>query len=159
MDQPLYDEFGNYIGPELPDEEEEEQEPEEEQGESRWMEEDEEEERRREPGQELVPMETEGAKQQAVVLFEDKKFYPSAEEVYGEAETLVQEEDTQPLTEPIVAPVKEYKFFNEEKSIPETTYAKVRVYFSHSTVRFQAYCCSTSLGISCGNVGSSSADS
>lgn len=34
-----------------------------------------------------------------VVLHEDKKYYPTAEEVYGpEVETIVQEEDSQPLT-------------------------------------------------------------
>lgn len=34
-----------------------------------------------------------------VVLHEDKKYYPTAEEVYGpEVETIIQEEDTQPLT-------------------------------------------------------------
>lgn len=34
-----------------------------------------------------------------VVLHEDKKYYPTAEEVYGpDVETIVQEEDTQPLT-------------------------------------------------------------
>jgi hypothetical protein len=43
----------------------------------------------------------------AVVLAEDKKYYPSAEETYGEGtETLVQEEDAQPLEVPIVAAVK-----------------------------------------------------
>ena len=35
----------------------------------------------------------------AVVLHEDKKYYPTAEEVYGpEVETIVHEEDTQALT-------------------------------------------------------------
>lgn len=34
-----------------------------------------------------------------VVLHEDKKYYPSAVEVYGpDVETIVQEEDAQPLT-------------------------------------------------------------
>jgi U5 small nuclear ribonucleoprotein component len=34
----------------------------------------------------------------AIVLHEDKKYYPTAEEVYGaETETLVMEEDAQPL--------------------------------------------------------------
>ena len=34
----------------------------------------------------------------AVVLHEDKKYYPTAEEVYGkETETLVMDEDAQPL--------------------------------------------------------------
>ena len=43
----------------------------------------------------------------AIVLAEDKKYYPSAEEVYGEGtETLVMDEDAQPLEEPIIAPVK-----------------------------------------------------
>jgi hypothetical protein len=43
----------------------------------------------------------------AVVLHEDKKYYPTAEEIYGaEVETLVMEEDAQPLEVPIIAPVK-----------------------------------------------------
>ena len=43
----------------------------------------------------------------AVVLAEDKKYYPTAEEVYGEGtETLVMDEDAQPLEEPIIAPLK-----------------------------------------------------
>ena len=59
----------------------------------------------------------------AVVLHEDKKYYPSALEVYGpDVETVVQEEDTQSLTEPIIAPVKKAKFSFIEQEIPETTY-------------------------------------
>ncbi|RYG55439.1 hypothetical protein EON66_05295, partial [archaeon] len=46
-----------------------------------------------------------GAASSAIVLHEDKQYYPDAEEVYGEAEVLVQEEDTQPLTQPIIAPI------------------------------------------------------
>jgi U5 small nuclear ribonucleoprotein component len=49
----------------------------------------------------------EAAPSTAVVLHEDKKYYPSAEEVFGEnVEALVQEEDAQPLEVPIIAPVK-----------------------------------------------------
>lgn len=57
--------------------------------------------------------------QMAIVLHEDKKYYPSALEVYGPGvETLVQEEDAQPLTEPIIAPVKRKKFqVNTKKQI------------------------------------------
>lgn len=41
----------------------------------------------------------------AVVLHEDKKYYPTADEVYGkETETLVMEEDAQPLE--VQAPAK-----------------------------------------------------
>lgn len=63
------------------------------------------------------------APQNAVVLHENKKYYPSAREVYGDdVETLVQEEDTQPLTQPIVEPVKVRKFAIEEQGLPETRF-------------------------------------
>ena len=63
--------------------------------------------------------------QTQIVLHEDKKYYPSAEEVYGpEVETLVQEEDTQPLSEPIIQPIKIKKFQIQEKGLPETRYKK-----------------------------------
>lgn len=58
-----------------------------------------------------------------VVLHEDKKYYPTAEEIYGtEVETIVQEEDTQPLTKPIIDPVKNKKFSYQMKELPTTTY-------------------------------------
>ncbi|VDP01014.1 unnamed protein product, partial [Schistosoma mattheei] len=58
-----------------------------------------------------------------VILHEDKKYYPSALEVYGpEVETLVQEEDAQPLTQPLIEPVRRKKFAYTEASIPTTTY-------------------------------------
>lgn len=56
----------------------------------------------------------------AVVLAEDKKYYPEAHEVYPEAETLVQDEDTQPLSKPIIAPIKTKTFSNLEVAVPET---------------------------------------
>lgn len=59
----------------------------------------------------------------AVVLHEDKKYYPSALELYGaDVETVVQEEDTQALSVPIIAPVKKAKFSFVEQEIPETVY-------------------------------------
>ena len=61
----------------------------------------------------------------AVILHEDKQYYPSAQDVYGaDVETLVQEEDAQPLSEPIVAPVKSRKWVLEEKDLPETRFDK-----------------------------------
>ena len=61
----------------------------------------------------------------AVVLHEDKQYYPTAQQVYGgEVETLVQEEDTQPLSEPIVAPVKQKKFAFEESQLPPVFYSR-----------------------------------
>ena len=61
----------------------------------------------------------------AVILHEDKQYYPSAQDVYGaDVETLVQEEDAQPLSEPIIAPVKVRKWNIEEKDLPETRFDK-----------------------------------
>ncbi|KAF9072709.1 u5 small nuclear ribonucleoprotein component [Rhodocollybia butyracea] len=61
----------------------------------------------------------------AVILHEDKQYYPSASDLYGaDVETLVQEEDAQPLTEPIIAPIKVRKWVVEEKDMPETRFDK-----------------------------------
>lgn len=61
--------------------------------------------------------------QMQVVLHEDKKYYPTAEEIYGpDVETIVQEEDAQPLTEPIVQPVRLKKFSHHVQDAPATTY-------------------------------------
>lgn len=57
----------------------------------------------------------------AIVLHEDKKYYPDAHEVYGDAETLVMEEDAQTIETPIIEPVKVKSFSLLEKEIPKTT--------------------------------------
>ncbi len=55
----------------------------------------------------------------AVILHEDKQYYPTAAQVYGEdVETMVQDEDAQPLTQPIIAPVEQKKFSIEEADLP-----------------------------------------
>ena len=60
----------------------------------------------------------------AVVLHEDKRYYPAALEVFGpEVETIVQEEDNQPLDKPLVAPIKKKKFQLKEQDLPETVYS------------------------------------
>lgn len=57
------------------------------------------------------------------MLHEDKKYYATAEETYGpDVEAMVQEEDTQLLTEPIVAPIKERSFTVQEKDLPVTRF-------------------------------------
>lgn len=62
-----------------------------------------------------------------VVLHEDKKYYQTAQEVYGEdVETMVQEEDLQPITEPIVQPVKDNKFSIQTKGIDGEEFPKTR---------------------------------
>eukprot|EP00951_Prasinocladus_malaysianus_P046590 scaffold647795_cov45-Prasinocladus_malaysianus.AAC.2 len=56
----------------------------------------------------------------AVVLHEDKKYYATAEETYGQdTETLVMEEDAQPLEQPLIAPVIAKKFEVEEREALE----------------------------------------
>ncbi|KAK7686621.1 hypothetical protein QCA50_010221 [Cerrena zonata] len=121
-----YDEFGNYIGADL-DSDDEDQIPQDDY---------------QQPPQHAAPlegfddepmpvpednalMEVDEPVHNAVVLHEDKKYYPSASEVYGEdVETLVQEEDAQPLTEPVIAPVKVRKWTVQEKDMPETRFDK-----------------------------------
>ena len=114
----LYDEFGNYIGPELESDDDSEGSQEANDfddqamvnGDREGMEDD---------ADEMALAEIEdvdGGQSTAIVLHEDKKYYPTASEVYGpEVETLVQEEDAQPLTEPIVAPVRKNKFQHVEQ--------------------------------------------
>ncbi|KAL8273308.1 hypothetical protein Esti_002809 [Eimeria stiedai] len=60
---------------------------------------------------------------QKPVPHELKQYYPTAAEVYPEAETLVQEEDLQPITEPIIAPSKQSDFDILEAELPETTFS------------------------------------
>ena len=127
----LYDDFGNYIGLDLDDDDEEEEEEErEEEGNGGY------EERQRQDGREGSELGRNGGVQRefgegkededmeeeeeeeeedvmttAVVLHEDKKYYPSAEEIYGPGtETILQDEDAQPLEEPIVAPSRGKSF-------------------------------------------------
>ncbi|XP_032510892.2 116 kDa U5 small nuclear ribonucleoprotein component [Danaus plexippus] len=114
MDGDLYDEFGNYIGPDLESDSDDEQSvygQDNRDGDEDAMEEDEDADA--EP--EVAPM--------SVVLHEDKRYYPQAVEVYGpDVETVVQEEDTQALDKPLVEPVKHKKFQVQEQHLPETTY-------------------------------------
>jgi len=112
MDENLYDEFGNYIGPDLDEDDEEGDE---------WLEPlSKEEEAMEMDGADDDDVEMESETQ--IVLHEDKKYYPEAEEVFPEGtETILGDEDTQPLEEPIVAPVDKKSFAAKDKS-PVTTF-------------------------------------
>ncbi|KAG0348168.1 U5 small nuclear ribonucleoprotein component [Podila humilis] len=135
MDESMYDEFGNYLGPDLSDEEEDdEEEYTQDQAQDHDMGGDDEEDLEMQE-EENVRTSTALSRlgveisQNQVVLHEDKKYYPTAEEVYGEGvEALVEEEDTQPLTEPIVQPIKTKKFQLEEKDLPTTRFRKQYMY-------------------------------
>ena len=74
--------------------------------------------------QQAPPSNSYGVGSNAIVLTEDKQYYPDASEVYGEdVETLVEEEDAQPLSVPIVAPIKQRKTTTLEEDVPQTTYS------------------------------------
>jgi U5 small nuclear ribonucleoprotein component len=123
-----YDEFGNYIGPELVDDFSshlEEKSPKNEYSNDEMEVDAGEQELTKFDEKSAVPINN------AIVLHEDKKYYPTAEEVYGkDVEAMVQEEDTQPLTQPIIAPPKKVKkeiyeeSTKEYDSLPSTIYNK-----------------------------------
>ncbi|XP_060637183.1 116 kDa U5 small nuclear ribonucleoprotein component [Anolis sagrei] len=114
MDTDLYDEFGNYIGPEL-DSDDDDDELGRDSKDLDELDDDDDDDDMGDHDDDHHGMD--------VVLHEDKKYYPTAEEVYGpEVETIVQEEDTQPLTEPIIKPVKTKKFSLMEQTLPVTVY-------------------------------------
>ncbi|KAF9614532.1 hypothetical protein IFM89_019195 [Coptis chinensis] len=130
MDDSLYDEFGNYIGPEIEsdqesddvdnDDEDDDVSPkpteatdhdDEEPASNGWI-----------TASNEVDMDNQ------IVLAEDKKYYPTAEEVYGEdVETLVMDEDELPLEVPIIKPVRNVKFEVGVKDV--STYVSTQFLF------------------------------
>jgi 116 kDa U5 small nuclear ribonucleoprotein component len=143
--QPLYDEFGTYIGPALDEDDEVDQAPPEQMGGDDLSD-------QRSPA---APNAAEAngaqskeaeANRKAVILYEDRKIYPDASEVYPEAETLVMDEDIQPLSEPIIAPLKTKNFhlLEKKKDFPAVTYTKEYVnipsYFSSLWITHKLLC-------------------
>ncbi|KAF3929819.1 hypothetical protein AA313_de0204765 [Arthrobotrys entomopaga] len=121
----LYDEFGNYIGDagDSDDASAHEQDT----GADAYVDFDRESDA--EPsdneGNDMQLMEVDDGPSNAVILHEDKQYYPTAEQVYGkDVEAMVQEEDAQPLTEPIIAPIKVKKFIVEEAQLPVTHFSR-----------------------------------
>ncbi|KFG78562.1 putative ribosomal elongation factor EF-2 [Metarhizium anisopliae] len=113
----LYDEFGNFIGEEAESEDASEAGVEAGAEAGDYVYDDEPEETGGVTGTEL--MEIDDGPSNAVVLHEDKQYYPTAQQVYGEdVETRVEEEDAQPLSEPIIAPVEQKKFNIGEADLP-----------------------------------------
>lgn len=113
MDDSLYDEFGNYIGPEIESDQESDREDEDEDLPDKTDEDNADASDEENGGRTNGWMTTTDAIDidNQIVLAEDKKYYPTAEEVYGEeVETLVMDEDAQPLEQPIIKPVRNVKF-------------------------------------------------
>lgn len=116
MDENLYDEFGNYIGPDIPEVDIENLDEEEEDIEIKSEAESKEEINNQPLAQQIIN------EKYSIVLNEDKNYYPEAEEIFPGVETLVMEEDAQPITEPIVPPMVKRDFDVLEKKIPETNF-------------------------------------
>ncbi|KXH53598.1 elongation factor Tu GTP binding domain-containing protein [Colletotrichum simmondsii] len=101
----LYDEFGNFIGEDVGSEEASER-----GAEGDYVYGDDASE---------APAPTDDGPSNAIILHEDKQYYPTAQQVYGdEVEILVREEDEQLLSQPIIAPVEQKKFNIEEADLP-----------------------------------------
>jgi U5 small nuclear ribonucleoprotein component len=116
----LYDEFGNFIGEAVSSDEAEQDGD---AGPSYVY--DEESEPADEPNDQALMEIDEDGPSNAVILHEDKQYYPTAQQVYGpEVETMVQEEDAQPLTQPIIAPVTQKKFQVQETDLPPVFYSR-----------------------------------
>ncbi|KAL6504388.1 hypothetical protein OROGR_026311 [Orobanche gracilis] len=113
MDDSLYDEFGTYIGPEIESDQESDRDEVEDKLPDRTEDEGPVSDDEQGPGKPngWPTTDTDVGMDGQIVLAEDKKYYPTAEEVYGaEVETLVMDEDEQPLEQPIIKPVKNLKF-------------------------------------------------
>lgn len=122
MDTELYDEFGNYLGPEFSGSENEASVPE---LHTAFDEDD-----RHELGDSAlalgggdmdVVVDVNVSNQ--IVLHEDKKYYPDADEVYPGVHTVTLEEDAQDIEEPIIKPIKVKNFSVLEKDAPSLHYS------------------------------------
>ncbi|RKP37980.1 116 kda U5 small nuclear ribonucleo protein-like protein component [Dimargaris cristalligena] len=122
MDSADYDEFGNYIGPDLSSSDSEIDEP----STTRYSPIESDDDLEPNATNRIGPgMDVDDEPGGQIVLHEDKKYYPTAAEVYGDdVEVLVQDEDTQPITEPIIKPTKVKAFQVTEQDLPPTFYQK-----------------------------------
>ena len=90
MDDKNYDEFGHYIGPDLPEINSDDN-----------SEEDNEKESSENDKEEDILQNVPEDSNYNVTLNENIKLYPTADEVFPDVENLVMEEDTQPFSQPI----------------------------------------------------------
>ena len=116
MSSELYDEFGNYIGPDLDSDSDDSSEAESDNDNF----EDDNRSERSDQEQNNNSMEVDSSiapAADAIVLHEDKQFYQSASSVYGsDVHTATIDEDSQALEEPIIAPVETKTFVKDENS-------------------------------------------
>mmetsp|Transcript_54008 Transcript_54008/g.106623 ORF Transcript_54008/g.106623 Transcript_54008/m.106623 type:complete len:978 (+) Transcript_54008:101-3034(+) len=112
-----YDEFGNYIGPELEDSDYSDE------GDFGGVDENEYDGNDRQMMVHDDEMGDDAAtSDNRIVLHEDKKYYPEAEEVFPGVKTVTLDQDAQDLKEPIIKPVKPKNFSVLQKEAPELVY-------------------------------------
>ena len=116
----LYDEFGNYVGPELDDSDDEDQAEDDYLGGEAGFNVDQELVLREEGGDAMDEGGT--GEENRIVLHEDKKYYPEADEVYPGVKTVTLDEDAQELDEPIIKPIKQKNFSVLQKEAPPQIY-------------------------------------
>eukprot|EP01094_Clydonella_sp_ATCC50884_P003846 TRINITY_DN12958_c0_g1_i1.p1 TRINITY_DN12958_c0_g1~~TRINITY_DN12958_c0_g1_i1.p1 ORF type:complete len:1016 (+),score=327.51 TRINITY_DN12958_c0_g1_i1:110-3049(+) len=121
MDEELYDEFGNYIGPDIDGEDDDDDDQDDEWLDQLKARDEEEEADHMGDTMDVADADEAISHTSAIVLHEDKKYYPDASEVFGDAEAKVEDEDTQPITEPVIAPVT-HKTFDLQDDLPRTTF-------------------------------------
>eukprot|EP00347_Sterkiella_histriomuscorum_P000437 403375864 len=138
MDEDLYDEFGNYIGPDINQDSSDEERRDGGRNEDDEGSDEEDRDMQRARGKQQRDAD-EGSSMRdedeekdeeyfksgyQVVLHEDKRYYPEAEKIYGPGvEALVMDEDAQPLTQPIIEPPRDKSFYLFETEIPSTNYS------------------------------------
>ena len=139
----LYDEFGNYVGPDLDDSSSEEDDesdapPPQAPGDASDVSADEEDVGAMTVHNDDAAGDTTAEPMSAIVLHEDKEHYPSAEQVYGEdVRTAVLDEDAMDLETPIVEPVSTKTHLSDESLIDEWLYTDtyLGVQLSNETTR------------------------
>lgn len=125
MDEQLYDEFGNYIGPELDDiDDDNSNQAHADTIEDEWNNNDSVDapnssntNDRYADNVKAVTIQPNG------IVIGHKQYYPEAGELYGdEVDITIGLEDTQPITTPIIQPIKQTKYSIYETKQPDTTY-------------------------------------
>lgn len=122
MEEDLYDEFGNYIGPELDDGSDFEDD-----GDFANDDMDYETTSANFEGDRHVAISSSSSNvlssENKIILHEDKKYYPDAEEIFPGVKTIVMEEDAQKISEPIIKPIKIKNHSVLAKEIPKLKYS------------------------------------
>lgn len=126
-DEDLYDEFGNYIGDDVvEDSDDEDVNLEAENVAEAYVQDD----APPQPNEKMdvdeeVPVVKENGHEGAIVLHEDKVYYPNASDVFGDdVEVMVQDRDTQSIAEPIIQPDVVKKFTFEQDSLPLVNFSR-----------------------------------